>query len=214
MATGPRSRDRRDRILVRSAVRARPILGGLIVVAGLVAGSPSIAREYSTRDVGGWTIAASQDKQGCFLTRTYRGSGGTTLLLGLDTDGSNRLSLLNANWSIREKDRQRLDFRLSNVSFPRHLAIGMASDGKKGFVTSFGEKFPAYFAASYFLHVARGDTPVERLALDGSSAAVTALRQCVSLQRGKSARKAHENDRDDGIPADPFASDVKQKAKK
>ena len=159
-------------------------------------------------------MAPSQDKKGCFLTRAYQRPGGTTLLLGLDIDGSNRLSLLNANWSIRKKDRQSLDFRLSNASFPKHLAVGMASDGKKGFVTSFGEKFPAHFAASRFLHIFRGDIPVEELDLGGSGAAVAELRRCVDLYRGKPATGARRSDPASDIPIDPFAPDAERKRKK
>jgi len=70
------------------------------------------------------------------------------MLIGLDIDGANRLSVLNANWSIKSKDRLTLNFRLSNSSYPAHFAVGIVSDGKQGFVTSFGAKFPAYFAAS------------------------------------------------------------------
>lgn len=201
-------------IPAQSRASVRPTRCLLILAAGLFASAKSSAQEYHTRDVGGWTVAASQDKKGCFLTKAYQGPGGTTLLLGLDIDGSNRLSVLNSNWSIREKDRQSLDFRLSNVSFPRHLAVGMASDGKKGFVTSFGEKFPAYFAASTFLHIFRGDVPVEQLGLGGSGAAVAELRRCVNLHRGKPATEARRSDRAGHIPIDPFAPDAGRRPKK
>lgn len=185
-----------------------------MLVACLFASARSSAQNYATRDIGGWTVTVSQDKKGCFLTRTYQVPGETTLLLGLDADGSNRLSVLNANWSIREKERQNLDFRLSNVAFPKHFSIGIASDGKQGFVTDFGEKFPAYFAASKFLHIARGKVPVEELDLAGSGAAVTELRKCVYLHREKPAVKALNGERPAHIPIDPFAPDAVRKAKR
>lgn len=186
----------------------------MVVVAGLFAGVQSSAQDYPARNVGAWTVAASRDQKGCFLTRTYRGPGGTTLLFGLDTDGGNRLSILNANWSIREKERQSLNFRLSKVSFPKHLAIGMAADGKRGFVTNFGKEFPADFAASDFLHVSRGDVPVERLDLDGSGAAVAELRRCVDLHRVKPRPDARRSDRPGHIPIDPFAPDAGRRPKR
>ena len=37
--------------------------------------------------------------------------------------------ILNANWSIKAKDRHSLNFRLSNVAFPKHLAVGIEADG-------------------------------------------------------------------------------------
>lgn len=194
--------------------RAGSASGLLIFAVGLLAGARASAQDYTIREVGGWTVTASQDGKGCFLTRAYEGPGETTLLLGLDTDGSNRLSLLNANWSIEEKDRESLDFRLSNASVPRHLAIGIASDGKQGFVTSFGAPFPATFAASMFLHVFRGDVPVEKLSLRGSGAAVAELRRCVAFHRGKRATGARGDDRTGDVPIDPFAREAKRKSRK
>ncbi len=159
-------------------------------------------------------VTAGQDKKGCFLTRTFRTPGATTLFLGLDIDGSNRLTVLNANWSIKERDRESLNFRLSNASFPKHPAIGMASDGKKGFVANFGEKLPAHFATSNFLNISRGDVAVEQLSLDGSGAAVAELRKCVDIYQRKSATDVTETERAGHIPIDPFALDAGRKPKK
>jgi len=151
-------------------------------------------------------VAASKDGKGCFMSRDYEREGGTTLLLGLDTDGTNRLVLLNANWSIKPGDKLKLDFRLSGSSYPAHLAVGISSDGKQGFVTSFGAKFPSYFAASRILQVSRGDVPVERLDLDGADAAVAELTSCVADKRGKPAAATSGKPRSEDIPRDPFAS--------
>mgnify|MGYP006145560791 CR=1 FL=1 len=147
---------------------------GCALFAGLLASAPVFAQEYPARDVGGWTVAASKDGRGCFLTRTYEGQGGTTLLLGLDVEDSNHLSVLNENWSIKPKDRWKLTFRLSNGGYSDHPVIGMASDGKKGFVTNFDAKFPSHFAGSRALHIYRGKVPVEQLDLSGSGAAAPA----------------------------------------
>jgi len=203
------------RLPARSARRSlRSSAGLLLFGAAELTGAQPSTPEYRTRDVGSWTVAVSQDKKGCFLTRAYQVPGGTTLLFGLDTDGSNRLSVLNANWSIKERERQNLNFRLSNIAFPKHLAIGMASEEKKGFVTSFGVKFPDHFAASSFLNISRGTVPVEELSLDGSGAAVAELRKCVDLYRGKPATDARGSARGGHIPIDPFAPDAARKSKK
>ena len=164
------------------------------------------------RDVGGWTVAASKDQRGCFLTRTYGGAGATTLLLGLDIDGSNHLSVLNDNWSIKQNDQLKLNFRLSNGGYSEHPVVGMASEGKKGFVTNFETKFLSYFAASTDLRIYRGDVPVERLSLGGSGAAVAELRRCVGIYRAKTAAGAREKGRSDQIPKDPFAPEAKQRS--
>jgi hypothetical protein len=192
----------------------RSSIGFLAIGAAQLTSAQPSPNEYRTRDVGDWTVAASQDKKGCFLTRAYQVPGGTTLLFGLDTDGSNRLSVLNGNWSIKQKERQSLNFRLSNIAFPKHLAIGMASEEKKGFVTSFGVKFPDHFAASSFLNISRGTVPVEELSLDGSGAAVAELRKCVDLYREKPAPDVRGSERAGHIPIDPFAPDAKRKSKK
>ena len=164
------------------------------------------------RDVGGWTVAASKDKSGCFMTRTYEGAGETTLLLGLDIDGSNHLSVLNDNWSIKPQDRLNLNFRLSNGGYSKHPVVGMASEGKKGFVTNFETKFLSYFAVSKGLHIYRDEVPVEQLSLDGSGAAVAELRRCVDIYRAKTAAGAREKGRSDQIPEDPFAPDAKPRS--
>ncbi|MEH3107314.1 MAG: hypothetical protein PGN09_08535 [Sphingomonas fennica] len=167
--------------------------GGLAIVALGGASEP--------RDVGGWTLATSEDGRGCFLSRQYPRAGETTLLLGLEADGSNHLSILNANWSIRAKERVRLDFRMTTATWRRHFAIGLAADGKRGFVTSFEPRFLTAFAGSERLAVDRGDTPVERLPLDGSAAAVRELRTCVGT-----LKTPPRGTRENGIPKDPFAA--------
>jgi hypothetical protein len=182
-----------------------PLFLILFCTSGLAARDRASARADGTRAIGDWTLAPSRDGNGCFLTRDYDRAGGTTLLLGVDVDGTNRLSVLNANWSIRSKDRLKLNFRLSNSSYPAHFAIGIVSDGKQGFVTSFGVKFPAYFAASQSLDISRGDVPVERLSLDGADPAVTALGKCVEGLQPKPTAAATGRLRSDGIPSDPFA---------
>lgn len=177
------------------------------------AARPANAADYATRDVGAWVVSASSDQKGCFLTRTYPEPRGTTLQFGLDVDGSNRLTLLNPHWSIRAREQLRLDFRLSNSAFPRHLAIGIATPGQRGFVTDFGATFPRSFASSDSLKVRRGDVPVEELKLDGSGAAVAELRKCVDRQRTPGAGKSTRGT-GDRIPLDPFASDRRRDSKK
>ena len=201
--------------VVRPVVRAtvRSTFSAFAVAIGIFASAHAAARDYASRDVGGWTVAASKDGKGCFLTKAYDRTGETTLLLGLEIDGTNHLTVLNVNWSIKPKDRLELTFRLSNSSFPRHFAVGIASGGKQGFVTSFGEKFPSHFAASKALHIFRGEVPVERLSLDGSGAAVAELRNCVDALRATPTVAAGEQEPSDSIPKDPFAPTSERKPK-
>jgi len=192
----------------------RPLLHLSALAVATLAAAGAVAADYSAREVGEWLVSPSSDERGCFITRTYPGPRATTLQFGLDVDGSNRLTILNPNWSIRERERLKLDFRLSKASFPRHLAIGIAAQGKKGFVTTFGTSFPADFAASRFLHVRRGKVPVEEIDLDGSGAAVAALRDCVKHYRGASVPAKSAKEDAGRIPLDPFAVNTDRESRK
>ncbi|OAN57398.1 hypothetical protein A7X12_08330 [Sphingomonas sp. TDK1] len=172
--------------------------------------SAALAQGYPAKQLGPWTIAASKDGSGCFISRAFDRPGHTTLLLGMDRDGSNHFSVLNENWSIRPQDRLKLTFRLTQGGYPNHQAIGIVADGKQGFVAAFDPKFPISFAGSKALHIDRGDTPVERLPLDGSGAAVAELKRCVAAQHGPAKAEAS----DDGIPRDPFAQRAKRKGRR
>ena len=191
------------------------MLRAAILATTLVAAAPAAAQLYPAKDVGGgWTVAASKDQRGCFLTKVYARPGETTLLLGLDLDRTNHLSVLNANWSIQPKDQVKLSFRLSKGAYPDHFAVGMESEGKKGFVTNFDAKFIDQFAASTTLDIARGKVPVEQLSLTGSAAAVAELRRCVWIHRVRANGEVAGKERPDHIPADPFAPDQERKRRK
>lgn len=180
----------------------------LVTLLALLAGGPAVAAGYAAQTIAGWTVAASKDGDGCFAIRTYPRRGETTLLFGLDLDGRNRLSVLNANWSIQPGDRLALDFTLSNAGYAAHPAVGIASDGKQGFVSSFERSFPSRLAASSRLSIARGRVPVERLELDGSRAAMAELQRCLAAI-GPGPPSA-----DDDIPVDPFAPTGKIRPRK
>lgn len=185
-----------------------------IVAAWLFAGTHAVAQDYPARDIGDWTVAPSKDGQGCFLSRQYKGVGETSLLLGVDTDGSNHLSVLNDNWSITPGDQMQLNFRLSKGGYAKHAAVGMASAGQRGFVTSFEAKFPDYFAASKTLDISRGAVPVEHLDLTGSGAAIAELKRCVDAYRNNKGAKTDTSNRSGVIPRDPFASDATRPGKR
>lgn len=206
----------RATLIVRTRLRAaaRALVFALVCTTSLSAHDHASADGYAPHKIGDWTVSASKDGKGCFLTRTYERPGETTVLLGVDIDGANRLSVLNANWSIKSKDRLTLNFRLSNSSYPAHFAVGIVSDGKQGFVTSFGAKFPSYFAASKDLQISRGDVPVERLSLEKVDSAVVRLRKCVEDQSGQPAVATGDKAHSDAIPEDPFGSAAMRESKK
>lgn len=170
----------------------------------VAAGAP----DYAARKVGDWTVAAARDGDGCFVTRTFPRDGATTVLMGVSGDGSSRLTMLNANWSIRPRDRLTLDYALGARRFAGQFAVGIVADGKRGFVSSFGSGFPALFARAATLSVAKGDVPVERLALDGSGAAVAELRRCIAAAAAPASERRTDSTT---IPRDPFAIDARKR---
>ncbi|MGP7796996.1 hypothetical protein [Sphingomonas sp. CLY1604] len=172
------------------------------------------AQSYTVRSQGAWTLAPSSDAPGCFMTRDYGGDGGTTLLFGLDADGRNHLSVLNDNWSIKPRERLTLDFRLSNRRYVRQSAIGMASDGKRGFVTQFAPRFTTDLATSKFLNIDRGDVPVARLMLDGSAPAIAELKRCIAAVSARPVTGAAPGSGAAPVPKDPFSRDRNERSHK
>ncbi|MET3713059.1 hypothetical protein ABIC65_003778 [Sphingomonas trueperi] len=79
--------------------------------------APALAQGYAAKQLGDWTVAASQDGSGCFISRSFGQPGGTRRLLGMDRDGSNHFSVLNETWSIRPQDRLKLTFRLTRGGY-------------------------------------------------------------------------------------------------
>lgn len=200
----------RERLDYRFRATLRPLRLLAALCIGALASVPASAQTYPARDVDGWTVAASKDGRGCFVTRSYAGSGDTTLLFGLDIDGENHLSVLNANWSIKPREAWKLTFKLSKGGYPDHPVVGMAADGKRGFVTNFDAKFPDHFASSKALHIYRGTVPVEQLTLEGSGAAIAEMRRCVGIQAATPAPDTRGKGRSSRIPKDPFAPDARR----
>jgi hypothetical protein len=192
--------------------RRFPVLTALAAAAFLTL--PVAAQVYPARTIGLWTLAQSEDGRGCFLTRQYDGVGDTTLLMGLDVSGRNHLSVLNDNWSIKPRERLKLNFRLSKGGYANQVSIGLASNGKKGFVTAFEPKFLVHFATSDALQISRDEVPVEQLNLAGSGAAVAQLRKCVEAQRTAAGSMKKDAKPARAIPKDPFAPGAKKRKKR
>lgn len=177
----------------------------------LLAAGPAAAaaQERAPQRVGDWTVMVSKDGSGCFLNRAYGGPGHMLLLVGLDADGGDRVTVLNDNWSIAAGDKLRLDFRVADQRYADHFAVGFVAGPQRGFVTQFDPAFLDALAAGASLDIDRGKVPVARLSLDGSADALTALRACVADARAPAAATAA----DDGVPLDPFAQPGRHKRK-
>ncbi|MFD1787225.1 hypothetical protein ACFSC3_06550 [Sphingomonas floccifaciens] len=171
---------------------------------------PASAQTAPKKTLGAWSLAVSRDGQGCFVTRRFDGPGETVLMLGLDSDGSNHLTILNGNWSIVPKQALTLEFRLSRGGYGDHAAIGIDVDGTRGFVATFEPRFPDHFAASERLDIYRGKMPVARLDLTGSGAAVAELKRCTAKQAPGAKGSSPSSD----VPIDPFAAGSARKSKR
>lgn len=190
-----------DTVSTRRSIR-RPAAVILALLIGAVA-QPATAQADTDKAAAAWTVAASRDGRGCFATRRYDGPGDTTLLLGLDPDGANHLTVVNDNWSITPRQALMLEFRLTRGGYGDHPAVGIEADGKRGFVATFEPRFPDHIAASRRLDIYRGTTPVARLDLTGSGAAVARLRRCSTARTSATPGAQTPSD----VPIDPFAPD-------
>lgn len=160
-------------------------------------------KPYSSKIVGGWTIAPAVDEDGtCLMFIDYQGRYPTRLALFIDSSGLSSLMLSNDGWTIRPEEIYKLDYQLSVGSYSNHPTIGLKGGS---LITRFEKSFPDHFAKSDYLNIYRDDVVVERLSLKGSSAAVAEVKRCVAhIQREAEAINRDRRKFED-IPSNPFS---------
>lgn len=178
----------------------------IVLGAAFLLPSHSYAAEYRTREIAGWEVSESSDDS-CYIGMEFEGEGSTLVVLSLEIDKTPYLLVSNYNWSINNKDKFKLNYELSNGVYEDHPAVGSKTGIRGGFITSFEERFPEYFAQSTYLHITRDGSIVDRLSLGGTAAAVGELRKCVAIVKARVDAEAREKARFAGIPKDPFSSD-------
>lgn len=174
--------------------------------AAVLLPSHGYAAEYRTREVGGWEVGESTGNDSCYIGMEYEGEGSTLVILSLGIDKRPYLLVSNYNWSIKDKDEFTLNYELSNGVYEDHPAAGSKDGIRGGFITSFEERFPEYFAQSTYLHITRDGSIIDKLSLSGTAVAVGELRKCVAIVKARADAEAREKARFADIPKDPFAA--------
>lgn len=202
-----RDRDAGDRRAGFWAVIAR----GLLAVAALLTAKPAAAYEDFETTVGGWDLNRSAIY--CTLKQVYEGSGQTSLrLVGSALHEKPVFVVMNQKWSAKAGETYKLDVAFDDTAYTLS-AVGAVDPAEAGFVFQSDPDLDALFGKARTLRVYLGETPVARLDLTGSGAAIAAFRRCVAVMHAEQAawRKAYdaEEARDNatlpGVPVDPFA---------
>ena len=173
---------RTDSFLGRMGSIGGRVAAGLVIAATLAgparAGTPySIDREVD--EVRGWTIAANENRRGCFAFATFQSE--TSIELGFDTRQDNSFMLFaNESWS-KIGVGQDYDLRLvfdGGKSWNGHATgvkigklYGLALEGIKA-------EFVIDFARKSSVQVYQGKTRLDGFSLAGTRSAVEAAIEC------------------------------------
>lgn len=183
-----------------------------IVAVGLIASASAAlsARDFGT--VGGFDIVARESDAetantgACIMSEEYEGAGDTELSVvrSLKNPVLVVVIVTNYNWSIKDSEDYELSYHMGDYYYDRS-ASGYQDGIRKGFSAAFpAEDFLPNFAKSTNFRIKKGDTTVDSLSLDGSSAAVQAFNRCWAYVKNDEAAKQRERDRFSHIPKDPF----------
>lgn len=180
---------------------------GALALAGMISARPASAQGFPSR-AGGWDIVI--DTQFCALSQTFEGPGATTMTFVYGHDGIMNFGLYNSGWTIAEGQEFDIEIEVGSMVYSGR-ARGLPLSGyKHGFgapnTTSaeFLDRFAGAPTISFYRKEGDVRSLIDRLDLDGSRQAVTALRQChaVGLRRQAAADAYRRRFAD--IPADPF----------
>lgn len=164
--------------------------------------SAATAREWPK--TSGWNVGQLDDA--CAITSSFEGKGDSELTLFLNLDGTAGLHVTNAQWSAKKGEAYELSYIVNGHSYSGNsIGIGESYDSRKGFVATFPRSFVEDVRKSSNLVIKRGDVTVDRLSMDGSSAALLVAESCVSAVRAHVDAATREKRRFSNIADDPFA---------
>lgn len=158
-------------------------------------------------DAGGWQIGQFEER--CLTSLDFEGEGSTELNVSLELDGSSFIIIDNLNWTT-VKDRHYPEVRvvLDGATYSGAGAHGSLSGGyRHGLSMIMPVEFLDGFARSSSFKIFNGDQLVDSLDLDGSAAATSSLRRCISVVRREHAAAERERERLAHIPKNPFADE-------
>lgn len=185
-----------------------------LVFAALVMASSAQASNWGS--FSDWDVTGDESDHTCNLGREFEGPGDTVMgLFANAEDRSVTMFILNYNWSIKKGDTPRIGIRLDNVLNGLYdgKGYGFSSDGRNGFGLKFASlavlgDFAEATGVKFFKLEGEGNeekaTTIDYLDLDGTAAAVGALRRCLSHQEGLIRAAQRERDRWKHIPKNPF----------
>lgn len=172
------------------------------ILISLLATSPAEVRNWP--DAGGFEILQLDDT--CALTAEYPLAGRSPITLaviqGTDTP---TLVMASRDWSNQVDAQYDLTFELGRSVYSGTGRGVLVEYVKKGFKVSLGSDFLNEFAAAPGLYVTHGDAVVANLSLNGTTAAVAAMRRCSAYVQQANTQQAARERRIDYIAPDPFA---------
>lgn len=188
---------------------AAEVGNGLVRKAIFAALLALFAAPVQAQTVAGWETFES-DGEMCGVGSDYEGDGETRLIVTINLEDRVALLASNYNWSAKEGEKyEGIEYILNGSSFGGGVAVGIETDLRKGFVTTFPVTFLNDFAAGTSLHIYKGDKAIDRLNLKGSGAAVAHLRRCIARLKAVRAAENREKAKFADIPKDPFAEEGK-----
>lgn len=181
-----------------------------LTLAALLSAGPAAAREFG--DHGGYDVAAVEstsetDKGFCAMAEDdFEGPGGSRLRIYryLDSPDAVIVTVDNYNWSTKQDQRYEVSYDLGEFSYERK-AKGFVDSIHKGLMAAFpADDFLPIFAKSDFLILWMDDDIVDKLSLEGTTAATAAFAKCWAYLQADEREKQRERDRWKTIPKDPF----------
>ena len=160
--------------------------------------------------VGGWDII--EEDGGCSISMEFEGPGSSNFVFGHSYEHGIGFILTNGDWTSKKDEIYDIRFEVNNMVYTSK-ALGITHDYQKGFLTVFDEEFGADLekdmAAGSNLHVFLGDQLIDRLSLEGTSAALASMKTCYARQKRKAIAAEAEKARWQDLPKNPFADENK-----
>lgn len=174
--------------------------------------APAYAEIAYYQKIAGWTVVSG--KETCGMVAEFEGKGTTYFTFVMNLDGTSALVLENSRWTIENEHKYEILYELNGSSYEGASSVGISGIGKRpGFVTKFDKNFVDDLAAGSSLSITMGEALVDKLSLDGTSAAISSVRKCLQkVQEDVDAIEA-ERLRWAHIADDPFGDQKKEQQK-
>lgn len=171
----------------------------------------SVSEQRDWPSAGGFDIFQMED--GCAVETDYPVPGRSPVNLSVWSDGDKTLlAMTSMDWSARDGEKYDLRFDVGDRTYTGRVTGIVSGYVNKGFVATLEQEFLDVFAAAPNLYVTRDDAVVANLSLQGTSAATSVLRRCITHVARSNAAQAERERRFDYIAPDPFAAKPAEQA--